>query len=74
MHATRFVESYFDAWNHRDPKGVAGHLVADGIHRDIPENLERTRDELITSLKTLFSHNRYQYELIGIQTHMAANF
>lgn len=65
MHTTRFVESYFDAWNHRDPKGVAEHLAADGIYRDIPENLQRTRDELITSLGTFFAHNRHRYELIG---------
>jgi hypothetical protein len=50
MRATEFVESYFDAWNHRDPKGVADHLAADGIYCDIPENARRSHDELITSL------------------------
>jgi AraC-like DNA-binding protein len=65
MHATRFVESYIDAWNHRDPIGVADHLSADGIYCDIPENVRRTRDELITSLIGFFSNHRHRYELIG---------
>jgi hypothetical protein len=37
VHATKFVESYFDAWNHCDPQGVADHLTADGIYVDVPE-------------------------------------
>jgi len=65
MHATEFVDSYIDAWNHRDPKGVADHLTADGIYCDIPENVQRTHDELITSLSDFFSNNRHRYELIG---------
>jgi AraC-like DNA-binding protein/nuclear transport factor 2 (NTF2) superfamily protein len=65
MHATAFVESYLDAWNHRDPEGVAGHLTADGIYCDIPENVQLTHDELITSLKDFFSNYRHRYELIG---------
>jgi len=28
----------FDAWNHRDSRGVADHLSADGIYRDVPRN------------------------------------
>ena len=65
MHATEFVESYFDAWNHHDPKGVADHLTADGIYRDIPENVERSHDELIKSLSDFFSLNNHRYEVIG---------
>ncbi len=65
MRATEFVESYFDAWNHRDPKGVADHLAADGIYCDIPENARRSHDELITSLSDFFSNYRHRYELIG---------
>ena len=65
MHTVRFVESYFDAWNQRDPEGVAYHLVAEGIYRDIPENLQRTRTELITSLGAFFADHRHRYELIG---------
>ena len=65
MRATDFVESYFDAWNHRDPKGVADHLAANGIYRDIPENAQRSHDELITSLSEFFAENRHRYELIG---------
>lgn len=69
VHTTRFVESYFDAWNHRDPKGVADHLAANGIYCDIPEHQQRSHDELITSLRAFFAHDRHQYELIGdIQT------
>jgi len=65
MHATRFVESYFDAWNHRDPKGVAGHLAADGIYCDIPRNEQRSHDELIIDLSDFFSNYRHRYELVG---------
>lgn len=65
MRATEFVESYFDAWNHRDPKGVADHLAANGIYRDIPENAQQSHDELITSLSDFFANNRHRYELIG---------
>jgi AraC-like DNA-binding protein len=65
VQATRFVESYFDAWNHRDPKGVADHLAAGGIYFDIPENEQRSHDELITSLTDFFVHHRQKYELIG---------
>jgi AraC-like DNA-binding protein len=65
MHATQFVESYFDAWNHRDPMGVADHLTADGIYCDIPENVQRSHDELVTSLTEFFSNDRHRYELIG---------
>ncbi len=62
MHATDSVESYFDAWNHRDPEAVADHLAMDGIYRDIPENVQRTQDELIVSLNQFFSRYRHRYE------------
>jgi len=65
MHATRFVESYFDAWNQCDPKGVADHLTDDGIYRDVPENSRRSHDEWITYLGDFFSSYRHRYELIG---------
>jgi len=44
---------------------VAEHLVAEGIYRDIPENRQRTRKELVKSLRIFFDKHRYQYELIG---------
>jgi len=65
MRTTQFVESYFDAWNHGDPKGVADHLTADGIYCDIPENVQCSHDELITSLTDFFSKHHHRYELIG---------
>ena len=65
MRATKFVESYFDAWNHSDAKGVADHLTADGIYCDMPENVRSSHDELITTLTEFFSNNRHRYELIG---------
>ena len=65
MRASQFVESYFDAWNHRDPKGVAEHLTADGVYCDIPENERSSREELITSLTEFFSNHPQRYELIG---------
>ena len=55
MHATQFVASYFDAWNHGDAQGVADHLTADGIYVDVPQNMERTHDELIVVLHDYFS-------------------
>jgi AraC-like DNA-binding protein len=65
MRAAQFVESYIDAWNHRDPKGVADHLAANGVYFDIPENAERSHDEMITNLTDFFANNRHHYELIG---------
>ena len=65
LHATKFVESYFDAWNHCEPEGVADHLTADGIYLDVPQNIERTHDELIVTLHDFFSDFPGRYELIG---------
>ncbi len=65
MHATEFVESYFDAWNHCDPQGVADHLTVDGIYCDVPENSRRSHDEWITYLTDFFCTYRHRYELIG---------
>ena len=65
MRATDFVESYFSAWNHCDAQGVADHLADGGVYRDIPENVQRSHDELITSLTDFFSDHQHHYELIG---------
>ena len=65
MRATKFVDSYLDAWNHRDPEGVADHLAPDGIYIDLPENVQRTHDELVDSLYDFFSEFDHGYELIG---------
>jgi len=60
-----FVESYFEAWNHRDPRAVADHLAANGIYCDVPENSHHSHDELVTHLREFFSGNPQQYRLIG---------
>ena len=65
MQAAEFVKSYFDAWNHHDPEEVADHLAADGIYRDVPENAQRSHDELITNLYTFFQQSRHHYEILG---------
>lgn len=65
MHTSKFIESYFDAWNHADPHGVADHLTSDGVYLDIPRNVQRTHDELIVSLNRFFSEFPHRYELIG---------
>jgi AraC-like DNA-binding protein len=65
MLAAEFVESYIDAWNHRDPKGVADHLTADGVYLDIPQKVQRSHDELITSLSDFFAESRQEYEQLG---------
>lgn len=65
MKKTEFVESYIDAWNHRDPKGVADHLSADGTYLDVPESVQNTPEELIVALEDFFAKFRHRYELIG---------
>jgi AraC-like DNA-binding protein len=65
MRATQFVEGYFDAWNDSDAKGVADHLATDGIYCDIPENSQRSHDELITNLTDFFATHHHRYELLG---------
>ena len=65
MRAAEFVDSYFDAWNHRDPERVADHLASDGLYYDIPENARSTHDELIARLYDFFSEFRHRYELVG---------
>ena len=65
MRATEFVNSYFNAWNHRDPEGVADHLANNGLYYDIPEHVGRTHDELIESLYQFFTEFRHRYELVG---------
>ena len=65
MRAEKFVESYFDAWNHTDPEGVANHLTADGVYTDVPLNIRRTHDELIVTLNDFFAGFPHRYEVIG---------
>jgi len=65
VRATKFVESYFDAWNHRDARLVADHLTADGIYCDIPDQQQHSREELLANLTAFFASNIHHYELIG---------
>ena len=65
MRAEKFVESYFEAWNHTDPEGVANHLTADGVYTDVPLNIRRTHDELIVTLNDFFAAFPHRYEVIG---------
>lgn len=65
MHPEDFVESYIDAWNHRDARCVADHFTADGIYCDVPSQMRHPREELITYLTDLFSHDNYRYTLVG---------
>lgn len=65
MHRTGFVASYFDAWNHRDPEEVATHLAPNGRYWDVPQNVERTHDELIEYLDRFFAAFQHRYELKG---------
>ncbi len=65
MHTAKFVESYFDAWNHNDPERVADHLASDGIYIDMPENIQRSHDELVVFLDRYFEEFPHHYELIG---------
>jgi len=65
MRAMEFVESYFDAWNHRDAGLVADHLTADGIYRDVPLRQQHSRNELLANLTEFFTSSNHHYELIG---------
>lgn len=65
MQTTEFVESYFDAWNHHDPAGVASHLTADGIYCDVRQNAQHNHGDLIRYLKQFFELYRHRYELKG---------
>lgn len=65
MQASKFVKSYFDAWNHADPEGVADHLAPGGVYLDITENIPRTHDQLVVSLSGFFADFPQRYELIG---------
>ena len=65
MHATDFVASYFNAWNHQDPEAIAHHLAAEGVYCDVPRNVQIRRDELVTSFSEFFARHRHRYELIG---------
>lgn len=65
MRRADFVESYFDAWNHRDPEEVAAHLARNGRYCDIPQHAEWTHDELIGNLDQFFATFQHRYELSG---------
>ncbi|MEX0824353.1 MAG: helix-turn-helix domain-containing protein [Woeseia sp.] len=65
MRAAEFVESYFEAWNHRDPLAVADHLASNGIYCDVPEQSHHAHDELVAYLREFFAANRHQYRLVG---------
>jgi AraC-like DNA-binding protein len=65
MQATEFVKSYIEAWNHHDPVEVADHLATNGIYRDVPEQAQRSHDELITNLYAFFKRSKHRYALLG---------
>lgn len=65
MRAADFVDSYIEAWNHRDPRAVAGHLARDGVYCDVPEHAHHCHDELVEYLREFFRRTRQQYRLIG---------
>ncbi len=65
MRAADFVQSYFEAWNHRDAQAVADHLACDGVYCDVPEQSRHSHRQLIAHLREFFSAARYRYRLIG---------
>jgi len=65
MHATEFVQSYFDAWNQCDARGVAGHLAKNGIYCDVPVNAQYSGDDLIADLANFFLAKKHRYQLLG---------
>jgi AraC-like DNA-binding protein len=60
-----FVQSYFHAWNQRNPVAVADHLANDGTFCDVPHRTVHSHDELIVDLGEYFTAHRHHYELIG---------
>jgi AraC-like DNA-binding protein len=65
MLSAEFVTSYFDAWNQRDPAGVAQHLAQGGTYYDIPAQAQLGRDDLVEYLTDYFRHASNRYELVG---------
>ena len=64
MDSTGFVRSYCDAWNRRDLKQIADHLAEDGVYLDVPENAQRSHDELIDSLGKFFI--RHPHNIVNL--------
>jgi len=60
-----FVESYFQAWNRQDAKGIADHLTINGTYLDIPIQQQLAHDELVDNLRESFTHGNNYYELVG---------
>jgi len=65
MRATDFVQSYFDAWNHGDARGVAQHLAKNGTYCDIPRNEQHSGEDLVANLTEFFTRDHHSYQLIG---------
>jgi AraC-like DNA-binding protein len=65
MRAAEFVQSYFDAWNHSDPRAVAEHLDKNGTYCDIPANEQHSRVDLVANLTDFFALEHHFYQLIG---------
>jgi|TARA_B110000902_G_scaffold266018_1_gene352187 AraC-like DNA-binding protein len=65
LRANAFIQSYFDAWNHSDAKGVAEHLSQNGTYFDIPTNEQHTGEDLVDTLTSFFASERNHYKLIG---------
>ena len=63
MHATEFVQSYIDAWNHSDAKGVAEHLATNGTYYDIPTHSQFSKNELVSNLVDFFASGDHHYQL-----------
>ena len=63
MHATEFVQSYIDAWNHSDAKGVAEHLATNGTYYDIPTHSQFSKNELVANLVDFFASGDHHYQL-----------
>jgi len=65
MQAAKFINSYLDAWNHFDARGVAAFLSSQGMYLDRRHHEEYSRPALIQYLHDLFTREKHQYELVG---------
>lgn len=65
MQAVKFVNKFFDAWNHYDANGVAEFMSSRVIYFDRHDDEKYSRPALKQYLYDLFTRERHHYQLAG---------
>ena len=65
MQAAQFINSYLDAWNHFDARGVAAFMSSQGMYLDRRHHEKYSRPALIQYLHDLFTREKHLYQLVG---------